>query len=130
MEADRCYPVARVRESGATPSADVDAVFDLLSAAPRRHALYHLRCRSGPVDVTELAGVVAAWGSDATLDSVAPERKREAHLSLLHTHLPRLAEAGAVEYDSDAGRVALAETDGFLLAAVDAAWIREHSAES
>ncbi|WP_135829866.1 DUF7344 domain-containing protein [Halorussus halobius] len=89
----------------ATPGEDrgsaqqsLDELFDVLSAERRRHALYVLYRRTEPTTVRDLADAVAAeCGVD--LARVTAD--------LAHVHLPKLADAGLVEYDREGGTVAL-----------------------
>ncbi|MFC7081009.1 DUF7344 domain-containing protein [Halorussus caseinilyticus] len=82
---------------------DVSAAFDLLRDARRRGVLYALK-RNGRTSVEELARRIAAWQSEDR-DEVNPET---VELSLIHSHLPKLREADAVEYDLESATVELA----------------------
>lgn len=77
--------------------ADVSAAFDLLSNARRRGVLYAVS-RDGTTTVAELADRIAAWqDGDHSAEDV--------RTSLVHAHLPRLADAGVVAYDHQRGVV-------------------------
>lgn len=89
---------------GNEPIDDVSAAFDLLRDARRRGVLYTLK-RNGRTSVEELAERIAAWQSDEG-DETDPE---SVEVSLVHAHLPKLADAGVVEYDREHGAVELAE---------------------
>lgn len=83
------------------PSSDLnDLLFTLLAASERRQILRHLLTRQSPVHVTELADVLVQAQS---IPGGVVDTEREAHASiiLLHTHLPKLVEAGIVEYVGD-----------------------------
>ena len=82
-------------------AADVSAAFDLLSNARRRGVLYAVS-RSGPVTVAELAERIAAWQD-------GNHSPKEVRTSLVHAHLPKLADAGVVDYDHERGIVEPAE---------------------
>lgn len=85
---------------------DVSAAFSLLSSTRRRGVLYAVD-RGDETAVEELADTIASWqGSDAEASSV--------RVSLVHTHLPKLADAGVVEYDRDRGTVELTRRAGDL----------------
>lgn len=79
----------------------IDRSCDLLSSAYRRRVIYTLQ-KDGPASVGELADAVVSTG-------VADVRER-AVASLVHTHLPKLAEFGIIEYDSPDDDVSLADT--------------------
>ncbi|MFD1514710.1 ArsR/SmtB family transcription factor [Halomarina rubra] len=77
-------------------SSDLDETFALLSDHYRRATVAWLCEADGPVAVEELAA-----GIGPTVDA----GERRVVSSLTHNHLPRLADAGAVEYHRDTGVV-------------------------
>ena len=77
--------------------ADVSAAFDLLSNARRRGVLYAVS-RDGSATVAELAERIATWQD-------GHHSPKEVRTSLVHAHLPKLADAGVVEYDHEQGVV-------------------------
>jgi hypothetical protein len=83
----------------------IDRSCDLLSSAYRRRVIYALR-KDGTASVGELADAVVSAG-------VADVRER-AVASLVHTHLPKLAEFDIVEYDGPTDDVSLAENTELL----------------
>lgn len=74
-----------------------------------RHAQRVLHDVGGPMDVSELARAVASLEDSASREGSLDERTRSVHLALHHLHLPKLHEAGALEFDHNAGRVSLAK---------------------
>ncbi|WP_254536726.1 DUF7344 domain-containing protein [Halomarina litorea] len=83
------------RPTGGTP--DPDSLFDALRD-DRRRVVVRALLERGERSVEDLVNtVVAHEGGDDTRRSVA--------LSLVHRHLPRLADAGFVEYDGPTGTV-------------------------
>lgn len=92
---------------------DVDGLFDVLSHSRRRFVVAYLDQRSAPTAVADLAADLARWERDrpeprGSDDGVAPR-----YLALYHVHLPRMAEAGMVEYDRESETLTLAdEYDG------------------
>jgi hypothetical protein len=91
-----------------------DVVFDILSSPRRRYVLYYLRTRDGPVQLTDLAEEVAAWENNTDPPSITEQERKRVYVSLYQTHIPRLAEAGLIEYDKDSGQIALAEEAGAI----------------
>jgi DNA-binding transcriptional ArsR family regulator len=69
-------------------TVDLDAVFDALSSQRRRAVVHCLASRSGAAPVDALAERIAAW-----------ERDERVAASLRHSHLPKLAALGLVDYD-------------------------------
>ncbi|MDS0293053.1 DUF7344 domain-containing protein [Halogeometricum luteum] len=88
-----------------------DAAFDVLSNARRRYVVDCLRGRDSAA-LAALADDVAARERRAE-DDADPDAETVA-VSLYHVHLPKLAEAGLVEYDSERRTAALREGVGRL----------------
>lgn len=86
-----------------------DVVFDILSNPRRRYVLYYLRTRDEPVRLTKLAEEVAAWENNTNRSDITEQERKRVYVSLYQTHVPRLAEAGLIDYDKDSGQIALAE---------------------
>lgn len=84
-----------------------DTAFDLLSNARRRLALQYLQEANGPVSIGELATQVAAMENDIPVEEVDSQQRKRTYVSLYQTHVPKLAKAGAVEYDAEEGIVEL-----------------------
>lgn len=99
-------------------SLSQDVVFELLSSPRRRYILYYLRRENGDVELTSLAEQVAAWENDTDVDNITEQERKRVYVSLYQTHIPRLDEAGVIEYDRDSGMVSLAgearEIDNYL----------------
>ena len=87
----------RSRESYAT-----DAVFECL-AEPARRAVIEVLCDRTTATLDELADAVAEQGDTrgGPADRLVPD--------LHHRHLPKLADAGLVEYDAEGGVVEVTE---------------------
>lgn len=75
----------------------------LLSDADRRAAIGVLADRTTPIHLSELANEVASASAPTTVDVDA--HRREFEIVLHHNHLPRLDDAGVVEYDAKTNRV-------------------------
>jgi hypothetical protein len=83
----------------------IDRSCNLLSSAYRRRVIYALR-KEGRASVGDLA--------DAVVSAGVADVREQAVASLVHTHLPKLAEAGVVEYDGPNDDVSLAENTELL----------------
>lgn len=86
-----------------------DVVFDILSSPRRRYVLYFLRTTDEPVQLTDLAEQVAAWENDTEPENITEQQRKRVYVSLYQTHIPRLDEAGVIEYDKESGNIALSE---------------------
>lgn len=83
-------------KAAATPSLDL--VFELLSVQRRRYALYYLADQNdGIATLGELADSILTRESDA---ESREEHRTQIQTSLQHVHLPRLEDAGILEYDA------------------------------
>ncbi|USZ68675.1 hypothetical protein NGM10_02785 [Halorussus salilacus] len=90
--------------------AEVSAAFDLLSNARRRGVLYAVG-RDGRAAVDDLAERIAAWQRDGgSVEETGGPSADEVRTSLVHVHLPKLADAGVVAYDRSTGIVRLTES--------------------
>ncbi|MFC7177441.1 DUF7344 domain-containing protein [Halosegnis marinus] len=88
-------------------SLSQDLVFDLLSSQRRRMVLYYLRRHGGEGTITELADQIAALENDVEPAELTKQQQKRVYVSIYQTHIPKLADAGVVEYDRDSGEVAL-----------------------
>lgn len=84
-------------------------IFDLLSNSRRRMVLFYLREHGSEITPTELAEEVAAIENDVETADLTHKQRKRVYVSLHQTHLPRLADAGIIEYDRDDGIVRLTE---------------------
>jgi DNA-binding transcriptional ArsR family regulator len=90
---------------GTADERRLSETLEVLSDPYRRRALRYLSDRTDPVSLAELADGVAestAETSGRTVETVK--------LALHHVHLPKLAQAGLVEYSPNHGNVSLAAT--------------------
>lgn len=86
-----------------------DVVFDLLSSARRRYVLSYLQQDGGTVDFGTLAKHVAAWENDTAVEELTNQEQKRVYVSLYQTHIPKLEDAGIVNYDQERGTVTLTE---------------------
>jgi DNA-binding transcriptional ArsR family regulator len=89
-----------------------ETVFDLLSSARRRYILYYLREHEGEATINELATQIAAWENDRPVEELTSQDEKRVYVSLYQTHVPKLEQAGIVEYDGDTGLVTLTDRAG------------------
>ncbi|MEM4781808.1 MAG: hypothetical protein QXG03_09650 [Halalkalicoccus sp.] len=90
--------------------ADLDTVVRTLSKSGRRSVLEHLCDRTGPIPAADLAAAVASGGDD---DAETVFR------TLRHVHLPKLTEAGLIEYDRATETATATETGRRALSSLD-----------
>lgn len=95
-EADEVNPAAET----------LDDVFSLLGDQRRRLLLAVMRNYGEAVTLPDAAEEVAARETGHTVRNISAEHVTEVYLSLYHDHLPRLVDAGLLEYDQERDLVA------------------------
>lgn len=98
---------------------DLDTTFELLRNRRRRIVLSHLVGVGERVSMGELAEHVAAVENDTTVQALSSTERKRAYVGLYQCHLPKLAEAGVVDYNRDRGHVEAAPVAEELLEYVD-----------
>ncbi len=107
-------------------SDDVDTAMNLLADRRRRELLRYLEDVGGSAPLPEIAVEIAtgeATSEPNTISdhvSVSPRDRRAVQISLHHTHVPKLAAADAVEFDSATETVSLTDRGRTLLSRTDA----------
>ena len=112
-----------------TEPLDLDDAFALLANAQRRHLLYRLQ-DSSYATVESLAQTLAAVETETSVRAVPDETVDRVAISLVHEHLPRLADAGVVEFDARSGDVVTADRFDALAPFVERAQSFEGSTDS
>ena len=82
----------------------LDTVFTLLAESRRRHLLYHF-LENDWANVETLSRQITAWESNVQLREVDDDEREQVAVSLVHNHLPRLADHDVLEYDPRNGDV-------------------------
>jgi DNA-binding transcriptional ArsR family regulator len=100
-------PTAEAFES-AGHAVSLDALFDLLADLRRREAILALLDHEA-LSLPDLADEVAVAERDEPLTSIDADDVLRVYLSLYHTHVPKLAHEGLVDYDQDDDYVALTD---------------------
>jgi DNA-binding transcriptional ArsR family regulator len=100
-----------------------DLVFEILSNTRRRMVLYYLRQNDGAATVKELAEQIAALENDVDPEDLRRQQRKRVYVSLYQTHVPKLEDAGIIEYDDASGEVRLTnragEFDSYLTSTTD-----------
>lgn len=85
-----------------------DELFDALSNQRRRVLLYALRGEKTPVSVADLTTKLVSWEAHRSVPDRSGDDREAIEISLLHNHLPKLADAELIEYDATRRSVLLA----------------------
>ncbi|UPW00935.1 hypothetical protein M0R88_02250 [Halorussus gelatinilyticus] len=96
-------------EEESEPELSRDLVFDVLKNRRRRYALHYLRRAEGSVQLSELAEQVAAWENDIEVDAISAAERKRVYTALYQSHLPKLDDAGIVDYNQNRGIVELSD---------------------
>jgi hypothetical protein len=86
------------------------------------------------IELGKLAEAVACAEQDTTPEALSPDDRQPVYVSLYQTHVPKLADAGVVEYDDETGLVAptdaLAELtehfEGYDAESTSLSWLDYH----
>lgn len=73
-------------------------VFTALAHPRRRYLLYTLVNERTEEPVPELAAKIAAWEQDKRVTEVSEDEQRRVHVSLYHSHIPKLTDLDILEY--------------------------------
>lgn len=85
-----------------------DEVFTALSNNRRRNVITYLKYHGGDdARVRDIAEQLAAWENDLEIPEVTYKQRKRVYTALHQSHLPKLAESGFIEYESDRGLVSL-----------------------
>ncbi len=110
-----------------TPPHYIDGLLDALSNHTRRFVLYYLR-EHGDATRTELTDVVTGWLATTAGNAADRSTREQKRIALQHVHLPKLAECGLVEYEPEAGVVALADHPEWVADCLDVTFRAEAGA--
>lgn len=90
-------------------------VFDLLSADRRQEVLRYLDRNDGTADLGEVAEHIASQECSVAIDQLNSQQRKRVYVGLYQCHLPKMADAGVIDYDPDRGDIALNERSARLL---------------
>lgn len=77
---------------------ELDHVFAVLSHPRRRYLMYALATNPSWT-LSELSTKLVAWEENVEEAAVDPHRREQMYISLYHTHVPKLEDAGVVEFE-------------------------------
>ena len=92
-----------------TEEIRLDVIFDILKNQRRRHVLRYLR-ENESTTLSDLAEHVAALENDKDVRSLTSSERKRVYVGLYQCHLPRMNDAGVIDFDSDRGRIELRDT--------------------
>jgi hypothetical protein len=94
---------------GSDPRLAKDVLFDLLKNQRRRDALTYLAANDGRTTLSDMAEHIAAKENDLPVESINSKQRKRVYIGLYQCHLPKLADAGVVDFDKDRGTIELCD---------------------
>mgnify|MGYP000737156917 CR=1 FL=1 len=76
-----------------------DRVFELLKNRRRREVLHYLYEHDGTASVSTLSEWIAGRENDVPMEEVTTTQRKRVYVGLYQTHLPKMADAGVVDYE-------------------------------
>lgn len=89
-----------------------DQAFDILSNRRRRYALHYLSKEADGITLQNLAKQIAAWENETPVEELSKKQQKRVYVSLYQTHIPKLEEAGIVDYEDETGMITLTNRAG------------------
>ena len=106
--------MAQTQQSGSVPGPvpdegesgiSRDTMYKMLANQRRRHTIHYLKEQGGSVPLGLLAEQIGAWEQDAHPDELSSAERKTVYTALQQRHLPKMDDAGIVEFDKRAGVV-------------------------
>lgn len=111
--------ITSVTESTDSERLSKDVIFELLKNRRRREVLTYLLEADETVTLGELAEQIAAWENDTEVNALNSDQRKRVYVALYQTHLPKMDDAGIIEYDQDRGLITLADNADLLMMYLD-----------
>jgi hypothetical protein len=103
------------------PVLELDEVFAALGHPRRRYLLYTLVNGSTEAHLSDLAVDIAAWELEKPASEVTAAERRTVHISLYHSHIPKLGSLGIVDYHDGENVIVRAVNTAQVQAVLDGA---------
>jgi len=94
---------APASDQSAEPSLDV--IFDVLRNRRRRLVLKAIEERDGSTTLSDLAEHIGGIENGKDPDALNAQERKRVYVGLYQCHLPKMHDAGAIEFDKDRGTV-------------------------
>ncbi|WP_199268380.1 DUF7344 domain-containing protein [Halomarina oriensis] len=91
------------------PRLPLDTVFEILKNRRRRDILQYLWQHEGTANIGELAEHIAALENDIEVSALSSSQRKRVYIGLYQCHLPKMDDAGIVDFDKHRGTVELCE---------------------
>lgn len=87
----------------------LNVVYDILKNKRRRHVLHLLEEAEDSTTLGDLAEQIAAIENDKPRTHLNAQERKRVYVGLYQCHLPRMDDAGVIDFDGDRGTVELGE---------------------
>ncbi|GAB3036103.1 DUF7344 domain-containing protein [Natronobiforma cellulositropha] len=111
--------IRSVTEESDADRLSKDVIFELLKNRRRREVLSYLLETDDTVTLGELAEQIAAWENDTEINALSSDQRKRVYVALYQTHLPKMDDAGIIDYDQDRGLITLADNADLLMMYLD-----------
>lgn len=85
----------------------LDVVFEILHVSRRREVLHYLEENDGKAALDELAEFIAAKENGVEEWELTSSQRKRVYIGLYQCHLPKMDDAGVIDYDQPRGTVEL-----------------------
>lgn len=89
---------------------DEQQPYELLTEPRRRHTLRALRDTDSPLALADVAAEISAHEQPTATETPDWDNIKRIYVALYHCHVPKLEDAGLVEFDMTRRTVALADS--------------------
>lgn len=111
--------IRSVTDDGDRERLSKDVIFELLKNRRRREVLQYLLEADETVTLGELAEQIAAWENDTEITALSSDQRKRVYVALYQTHLPKMDDAGIIDYDQDRGLITLSDNADLLMMYLD-----------
>jgi DNA-binding transcriptional ArsR family regulator len=84
-----------------------DTTFSVLKNRRRREVLKYLRDHDSEAKLSDLAEHIAAKENDIEIRALSSDQRKRVYIGLYQCHLPKMDDAGVVDFDKNRGDVTL-----------------------
>ncbi len=93
-----------------SPASSRDQIFAVLSNRRRRWVVQYLSAReTDRASLRSLVDTIASWECDQPAAELSWKERKRVYTALRQSHLPKLDDAGVIEYDADRGEIILTD---------------------
>lgn len=108
-----------LRDSWVDQNLPLDVVFELLKNERRRRVLRYLNEGSESTTLRTLAEHIAGLEYDKPPDALSSDERKRVYIGLYQCHLPKLDDAGVIDFESNRGTVERTTRADQLLGYID-----------